>query len=239
MTGERRPLARDRPIVAIDGPVGAGKSTVARELARALSFSYLNTGAMYRAVAVAARDAEIIPDSQDTDAQLHEILATLSITFNGERVFLAGHDISDVITEPQIGDLASRFSALPVVREKMRDLQRDAGAAGGVVMEGRDIGTAIFPDAEVKFFLTADPAVRAARRYVELIEKGVATTLEEVAAQLAERDQRDSGRALAPLKPADDAIVIDSTGRNVAAVVKEMKTRVEAISRNIQGLKRV
>jgi cytidylate kinase len=239
MTGERRPLARDRPIVAIDGPVGAGKSTVARELARALSFSYLNTGAMYRAVAVAARDAEIIPDSQDTDAQLHEILATLSITFNGERVFLAGHDISDVITEPQIGDLASRFSALPVVREKMRDLQRDAGAAGGVVMEGRDIGTAIFPDAEVKFFLTADPAVRAARRYAELIEKGVATTLEEVAAQLAERDQRDSGRALAPLKPADDAIVIDSTGRNVAAVVKEMKTRVEAISRNIQGLKRV
>jgi CMP/dCMP kinase len=239
MTGERRPLARDRPIVAIDGPVGAGKSTVARELARALSFSYLNTGAMYRAVAVAARDAEIIPDSQDTDAQLHEILATLSITFNGERVFLAGHDISDVITEPQIGDLASRFSALPVVREKMRDLQRDAGAAGGVVMEGRDIGTAIFPDAEVKFFLTADPAVRAARRYAELIEKGVATTLEEVAAQLAERDQRDSVRALAPLKPADDAIVIDSTGRNVAAVVKEMKTRVEAISRNIQGLKRV
>jgi CMP/dCMP kinase len=239
MTGERPPVARDRPIVAIDGPVGAGKSTVARELARALSFSYLNTGAMYRAVAVAARDAEIIPDSQDTDAQLHEILATLSITFNGERVFLAGHDISDVITEPQIGDLASRFSALPVVREKMRDLQRDAGAAGGVVMEGRDIGTAIFPDAEVKFFLTADPAVRAARRYAELIEKGVATTLEEVAAQLAERDQRDSGRALAPLKPADDAIVIDSTGRKVAAVVKEMKTRVEAISRNIQGLKRV
>jgi cytidylate kinase len=239
MTGERPPVARDRPIVAIDGPVGAGKSTVARELARALSFSYLNTGAMYRTVAVAARDAEIIPDSQDTDAQLHEILATLSITFNGERVFLAGHDISDVITEPQIGDLASRFSALPVVREKMRDLQRDAGAAGGVVMEGRDIGTAIFPDAEVKFFLTADPAVRAARRYAELIEKGVATTLEEVAAQLAERDQRDSGRALAPLKPADDAIVIDSTGRNVAAVVKEMKTRVEAISRNIQGLKRV
>jgi CMP/dCMP kinase len=239
MTGQRPDVARERPIVAIDGPVGAGKSTVARELARALGFSYLNTGAMYRAVAVAARDAEIIPDSQDSDAQLREILDTLSITFNGERVFLAGHDISNVITEPKIGDLASRFSALPVVREKMRDLQRDAGAAGGVVMEGRDIGTAIFPDAEVKFFLTADPAVRAARRYAELIEKGVATTLEEVAAQLAERDQRDSGRALAPLKPADDAIVIDSTGRNVAAVVKEMKTRVEAISRNIQGLKRV
>jgi cytidylate kinase len=113
----------------------------------------------------------------------------------------------------------------------MRDLQRAAGAGGGVVMEGRDIGTAIFPDAEVKFFLVADAGVRAARRYAELANKGVATTLAEVAAQLAERDRRDAGRTLAPLKPAADAIVIDSTARDVAAVVDEMKTRVEAVSR--------
>ena len=106
---------------------------------------------------------------------------------------LAGHDISDVIIEPEIGDLASRLSALPLVREKLREVQRAAGAAGGVVMEGRDIGTAIFPDAEVKFFSIADPAVRAARRYAELAAKGVATTLAEVAAQLAERDRRDAG----------------------------------------------
>jgi cytidylate kinase len=228
--------ARTRPIVAIVGPVGAGKSTVARALARALGFSYLNTGAMYRAVAVAARAAGIRPamadalETRENDEQLRAILDTISIAFEGERVILTGRDISDVIIEPEIGDLASRFSALPMVREKMRDLQRAAGAGGGVVMEGRDIGTAIFPDAEVKFFLVADPAVRAARRYEELAKKGVAITLAEVAAQLAERDARDAGRELAPLKPADDAIVIDSTARDVAAVVDEMKTRVELVS---------
>lgn len=245
MKDELPNAARSRPIVAIDGPVGAGKSTVARELARVLGFSYLNTGAMYRAVAVAARAAGIrpataeTPDAPEIDEQLRVILDTIVIAFDGERVILDDRDISDAIIEPEIGDLASRFSALPMVREKMRDLQRAAGAGGGVVMEGRDIGTAIFPDAEVKFFLIADPAVRAARRYAELAKKGVVTTVDEVAAQLAERDGRDAGRTLAPLRPAADAIVIDSTARSVAAVVNEMKTRVETVSHAKWGLKRV
>jgi CMP/dCMP kinase len=234
-------MKRERPVIAIDGPVGAGKSTVARALASALGFSYLNTGAMYRAVAVAARAAGIRPqdvtgatdisDSRRINAQLANVLATIEITFNGERVLLAGHDITDVIIEPEIGDLASRLSALPIVREKLLEVQRAAGEGGGVVMEGRDIGTAIFPDAEVKFFLVADANVRAERRYAELMAKGVGTTLEQVATQLAERDERDAGRVLAPLKPAADAIVIDSTARGVAAVVNEMKTRALAVSR--------
>jgi CMP/dCMP kinase len=232
-------MTRERPIVAIDGPVGAGKSTVARALAKALGFSYLNTGAIYRAVAVAARTAGIradFADASDASAlneQLTRILDTISITFKGERVMLAGHDISDVIIEPEIGDLASRLSALPLVRENLLEVQRAAGVAGGVVMEGRDIGTAIFPDAEVKFFLVADPTVRAARRCAELVAKGVSTTLAEVAAQLADRDRRDAGRALAPLKAAADAIVIDSSSRDVDTVVNEMKTRVEAVSRAV------
>jgi cytidylate kinase len=232
-------MTRERPIVAIDGPVGAGKSTVARALAKALGFSYLNTGAIYRAVAVAARTAGIradfadASDASELNEQLTRILDTIAITFEGERVMLAGRDISDVIIEPEIGDLASRLSALPLVREKLLEVQRAAGVAGGVVMEGRDIGTAIFPDAEVKFFLVADPAVRAQRRYVELAAKGVATTLAEVAAQLADRDRRDAGRALAPLKPAADAIMIDSSARDVDTVVNEMKTRVEAVSRAV------
>jgi cytidylate kinase len=230
MKREARSAARERPIVAIDGPVAAGKSTVARALARALGFNYLNTGAMYRAVAVAARAARIDPDKPESDKQLPAILDIVQIAFDGERVILNGRDISDVIIEPEIGDLASRLSALPMVRGKLRELQRAAGAGGGVVMEGRDIGTAIFPDAEVKFFLVADARVRAARRFAELANKGVATTLDEVAAQLSERDRRDAGRTLAPLKPAVDAIVIDSTARDVATVVDEMKTRVEAVS---------
>ncbi len=136
MKSEDLSAARTRPIVAIDGPVGAGKSTVARALARALGFSYLNTGAMYRAVAVAARAAGIHSEMADgletreNDEQLRAILDTIQIAFDGERVILAGHDINDAIGEPEIGDLASRFSALPMVREKMRDLQRGAGAAG-------------------------------------------------------------------------------------------------------------
>jgi CMP/dCMP kinase len=221
-------MTRKRPIVAIDGPVGAGKSVVARRLARELGFTYLNTGAMYRAVAVAACDANVKPDDSKVDARLASILGPIRINFDGERILLNGRDITARITEPEIGDLASRFSAIGTVRARMRELQRAAGAAGGVVMEGRDIGTMIFPDAEFKFFLDADVKTRARRRFEELKSKGAKIVEEEVLEQLIVRDRRDSGRELAPLRRADDAIAIDSTKLSVDEVVAAMKAKIDA-----------
>jgi cytidylate kinase len=231
-------MTRARPIVAIDGPVGAGKSAVARELARELGYTYLNTGAMYRAVAVAAREAGISPDDSNVEERLRPVLAAIDIKFDGDKIFLNGRDISEEISEPEIGDLASRLSTLPVVRERMRELQRAAGAGGGVVMEGRDIGTAVFPDAEVKFFLDADVKVRAKRRYEELKKKGASISEQEVLDQLIERDKRDSGRELAPLKRADDAIVIDTTKLSIKDVVAAMKAEIEARINAAKDLKR-
>lgn len=228
-------MTRARPIIAIDGPVGAGKSTVARELARALGFSYINTGAMYRAVALVARERS--PGDVQIERRLAGILDMIALTFDGERVLLSGSDITAAIAVPEVGDLASRLSTLAIVRQKMRELQRAAGRDGGVVMEGRDIGTAVFPDAEFKFFLDADVEVRAERRWREMVAKGASVTRDEVRAQLLERDRRDSERELAPLKRADDAIVIDSTRLSIAQVVAAMKARVEAASRALKGLK--
>jgi cytidylate kinase len=218
--------ARSRPIVAIDGPVGAGKSTVARRLAQALGFDYLNTGAMYRAVALAARNLGIAPDDPQLEQKLGALLRSMTISFAGDHLLLDGRDVSGELSAPEIGDLASRFSTLQVVRDAMRELQRQAGAAGGVVMEGRDIGTAIFPDAEFKFFLDADVTVRARRRHQELAAKGVQTDFDQVLEQLRERDRRDRGRELAPLKKAADATLIDSSGLTVDEVVKLMKQQV-------------
>ena len=228
-------MTRARPIIAIDGPVGAGKSTVARELARALGFSYINTGAMYRAVALVARERS--PGDVQIERRLAGILDMIALTFDGERVLLSGSDITAAIAVPEVGDLASRLSTLAIVRQKMRELQRAAGRDGGVVMEGRDIGTAVFPDAEFKFFLDADVEVRAERRWREMVAKGASVTRDEVRAQLLERDRRDSERELAPLKRADDAIVIDSTRLSIAEVVAAMKARVEAASHALKGLK--
>ena len=230
-------MTRARPIIAIDGPVGAGKSTVARELARSLAFSYINTGAMYRAVALVARESGISPGDAQIERRLAGILDMIAITFDGERVHLSSRDITAAIAAPEVGDLASRLSTLAIVRRKMRELQRAAGRDGGAVMEGRDIGTAVFPDAEFKFFLDADVEVRAERRWRELVAKGASVTRDEVLAQLLERDRRDSERELAPLRRADDAIVIDSTRLSIAEVVAAMKARVEAASRALKGLK--
>lgn len=220
---------RRRPIIAIDGPVGAGKSTVARALARALGFSHINTGAMYRAVALAARMryTEDLLSGPEVERRLGAILGSISIMFDGERLLLDGRDVTGELAAPAVSDLASRLSALGVVRERMAQLQRAAGRDGGVVMEGRDIGTVIFPDAEFKFFLTADVAVRAARRFAELAPRDPALTRASVLEQLRERDARDQGRELAPLRPAADAVIVDSSALTIAEVVQRMKARIE------------
>lgn len=231
-------MKRERPVIAIDGPVSSGKSTAARRLAHALGFVYLSTGAMYRAVAIKARELKVDPEAKDLEDWMRTVLDSARIEFNGERIMLDGRDVSTEISDPAISDLASRLSTLGVVRVRMRDLQRAIGERGGVVMEGRDIGTAVFPDAEFKFFLEADVNVRAQRRYEELAAKRVRTTLSEVLEQLRERDLRDRGRALAPLKRADDAVLIDSTSLSVTQVVDAMKSRIDAETRARKGLKR-
>lgn len=221
-------MKRARPVIAIDGPVGAGKSTVARRLAEALGFQYVSTGAMYRAVAVAARAAGIAAGDAALEPKLDALLGRARIEFAAGRVTLDGRDLGAEIDSPEIGEAASRLSTLGAVRARLRDLQRAAGAAGGVVMEGRDIGTAVFPDAECKFFLDATAEVRAERRWRELAHKGVAITPEEVLAQLHERDRRDRERELAPLRPAPDAIVIDASRMSVAQVVALMMRHINA-----------
>jgi CMP/dCMP kinase len=221
-------MTRSRPVVAIDGPVGAGKSTVARRLAEALGFEYVNTGAMYRAVAFAARAAGIGDDDPEAERKLDALLEAARIDFSAGRIMLDGRDISAEIGSPEMSESASRLSTLGVVRARMRDLQRAAGARGAVVMEGRDIGTAVFPDAEFKFFLDASAEVRAERRWRELAARGVTITRQEVLAQLHERDRRDRGRELAPLKSASDAIVVDASRMSVEEVLTLMAQRVSA-----------
>jgi len=208
------------PIVAIDGPAGAGKSTVARQLARRLGFTIIDTGAIYRSVALAAQRAGV---SWDDDPGLARLLdAGLGLTFRGERVLLRGEDVTEAIRTPEISRGASVVSARPVVRQKLLQLQRDLGRAAprGAVLEGRDIGTVVFPDADVKFFLTASDEARAQRRHAELAEKGLSVPLPEVLADQRRRDKDDTERAIAPLRAAADAVVVDTTGFDLEQVVE-------------------
>jgi len=208
------------PIVAIDGPAGAGKSTVARQLARRLGFTIIDTGAIYRSVALAAQRAGI---AWEDDTGLSRLLdAGLGLTFQGERVLLRGEDVTEAIRTPEISRGASVVSARPVVRQKLLQLQRDLGRAAprGAVLEGRDIGTVVFPDADVKFFLTASDEARAQRRHAELNEKGLSVPLPEVLSDQRRRDKDDTERAIAPLRAAADAVVVDTTGFDMEQVVE-------------------
>ncbi len=227
-------MARTRPVVAIDGPAGAGKSTVARRLAARLDFTLVDTGALYRSVALASARAGVAwDDSEGVTAVAQRIVASRSLELlpdrtKGVRVRLDGEDVSDAIRAGDMGMGASRVSAVAGVRDALFELQRIAGEQGGVVLEGRDIGTVVFPDAEVKFFLTASPEVRARRRHDELVQRGeqvdYADTLKEVRA----RDEQDTMRPIAPLRQAEDATLIDSSTRAIDDIVEEMAEKVLA-----------
>ncbi|MEP6754749.1 MAG: (d)CMP kinase [Chthonomonadales bacterium] len=212
----------NRLTIAIDGPSGAGKSTVARMLASELNFTYIDTGAMYRAVAWASlRDGIAL---KDIEGQA-DLASRIKITFTpkaegGQLVFVDGTDVTDAIRLPEVTQLSSPVSAITGVRKVLVDAQQNMGKAGGVVMEGRDIGTVVFPNAEVKVFLTASAEERARRRLMELQSKGSSLTFEDILAQQQERDHRDSTREESPLRPADDALEILSDGLTAKDVVK-------------------
>jgi CMP/dCMP kinase len=216
-------------IVAIDGPAGAGKSTVSKVLARRLGFALVDTGAIYRCVALKARREGI---AFDDDGMLRELLGRVHVTFQvvGEdnHVFLDGEDVSGEIRTPENSMAASQVSSRPVVRAGLLSLQRRLAlqAPKGAILEGRDTGTVVFPDADAKFFLEADPDTRARRRYEELFQKGVERPLEEVLADQIKRDQDDASRAVAPLKPADDAIRIDSSSMPLSEVVQTLEQEI-------------
>jgi cytidylate kinase len=212
-------------IIAIDGPAGAGKSTIASRLARKLGYVNLESGAMYRALALKAIDRDISFDDEPTLVKLaEESRIQLEPTVGGNRTLLDGRDVSDRIRERDVTEAASRVSVHPGVRAWMVAHQREMGADGGVVMEGRDIGTKVFPDADLKIFLDADPVVREQRRMEQQKIKGEVAA--KVAADLRERDRRDRTRAVSPLQAASDAVVIDST--NLAE--DEVLARVEELA---------
>lgn len=224
-----------RPVVAIDGPAGAGKSTASRALAERLGFTYLDTGALYRAVAFAAGDdaalaarvdaaADTAALAGDDEQRLADLARDLPLAFsdNGTRLAIGARDVTNDIRTPEISQRASKISALPAVRAALLDVQRRIGAAGGVVAEGRDVGSVIFPDAEVKLFLTADVRERARRRAAELRARGLEADEEQVQRDIESRDARDLARASAPLACPDGALIVDSSTLSAEQVVAFM-----------------
>lgn len=212
-------------IVAIDGPAGAGKSTVARRVAQQLGFALVDTGAIYRCVALASMQSGV---SVDDDAGLGALAASLDIDFHFEndvnRVRLDGRDVTESIRTPDCSRLASRVAAQPAVRDALLELQRRLArsAPAGAVIEGRDIGTVVFPDAGLKIFLTASETVRARRRFDELKAKGEDVVFEDVLNDQIARDHEDAHRSIAPLRPAEDAVIYDTSGRSTERVVADL-----------------
>ncbi len=220
-----------RKIITIDGPAGAGKTTISRLLAKRLGYVYVDTGALYRAVALAAASANCVEDEE----LLSDLLKKITLEFrngqHGLRLFMNGQDVSDRIRTPEITMLASGLSAKPVVRKYLLDIQRDMGKDGGVILEGRDMGTVVFPHADVKFYLDAAHEIRVTRRYKELSDKGTEIARAEVDADMKKRDENDSTRSLSPLQPAEDAIRLDSSNMGIECVLETMTRYVETFAK--------
>lgn len=222
--------------IALDGPAGAGKSTIARRAAKALDFIYVDTGALYRAIGLAARRRDVSPKDIDAvNKMLGEITVDLSFNEQGEQiVLLNGEDVSGLIRTPEASMMASAISAVPEVRTFLLDLQRNMAKTHNVIMDGRDIGTVVLPDAQVKIFLTASPEARAQRRYKELSEKGTDVSYDDVLKDVITRDYNDSHRATAPLKPAEGCVMVDTTELDFEQSVEKI---ISVIKENINGTK--
>lgn len=218
-------------VITIDGPSGAGKGTLSQMLARHLGYSLLDSGALYRLVALAAINKQI---DLGNEGLLSEIAASLDVVFSldgdSTRIFLEGNDVTSAIRQESVGMSASQVAAFPAVRAALLERQRAFAAPPGLVADGRDMGTTVFPGADTKLFLTASAEARAQRRYRQLLDKGELVNMAALVDDIKERDERDSTRTVSPLKPADDAIVIDSTNMTIGQVFAEILAAIKGVS---------
>jgi cytidylate kinase len=205
------------PVIAIDGPSASGKGTIAKRVAEALAFHYLESGALYRLVALLGLRRDL-----EDEATLAEAAGEMDLVFQGDEIFLEDQEVSQHIRHEEVGNRASEVARMPAVRQALLHRQRAFRRPPGLVADGRDMGTIVFPDAALKIFLTASPEIRAQRRYKQLIEKGISANLRALSRDLAERDARDANRAVAPLVPAPDSQVLDSSGLSIDEVVERI-----------------